>query len=212
VLGSIQQITIAQCCEVAEEVRRKYWPSGATPVDVDHIIDVGLKLTVIPLDDLRNSLDIYGFLTNDRTTIYVDSDMIVASKFEATLRFTMAHELGHFFLHKEFYESQDISSAKEWKTLLGKIDGFGLQSHEDQADEFAGRLLIPVDALRQELALMEGFLEKIRTLGKPLYQRDDLQQILQNFAADKLAPKFNVPFEVTCQRLKREAISEFAKL
>jgi Zn-dependent peptidase ImmA (M78 family) len=204
VVPSFQQITFARCCEMAEEVREKYWPSKIVPVDIEDIIEIRLKLSVIPLDNLRNTHDIYGFLSNDRTSIYLDSGMIKDSKFEAALRFTMAHELGHFFLHQEFYETHRITSAKEWKALLGQIDGANLISYEDQADEFAGRLLIPVNRLRSELTLIEDFLAELKKDNDPLYRIDNFQQILLKVVADRLAPKLNVPFEVMFQRLKRE--------
>jgi Zn-dependent peptidase ImmA (M78 family) len=128
VAPNFQHITVAYCCETAEEVRNRYWQSQAMPVDIDHIIEYGVGLTIIPLDGLRNDLDIYGFLSNDRSTIFVDSGMMISQKFEAALRFTMAHELGHYFLHREFYEAHKITTSREWQMLLGQIDGANLMS------------------------------------------------------------------------------------
>jgi Zn-dependent peptidase ImmA (M78 family) len=130
VFPSFKQITFAQCCEAAEEVRIKYWNSETIPVDVDHIIENGLRLTVIPVDGLRNDRDIYGFLSNCRSYVFVDSDVMITPKFEATLRFTMAHELGHYFLHREFYEAHTFTNVDGWKDLLRQIGGPNLIAYE----------------------------------------------------------------------------------
>ncbi|MBS1489666.1 MAG: ImmA/IrrE family metallo-endopeptidase [Bacteroidetes bacterium] len=191
---------------MAEEVRAKYSVSKIIPVDIEDIIEIRLELAVIPWPNLRNAHDIYGFLSNDRTSIYVDSGMIKDPKFEAALRFTMAHELGHYFLHREFYEAHPITSANDWKALLAQIDGANLVAYEDQADEFAGRLLIPLQDLQSELVLIAPFLGDVKRAHEFQFNTDNYQQLLLNVAADRLAPKFNVPFEVMVMRMKREGI------
>ena len=203
---AFQKITFAQCCDVAEEVRKQYWPSLEVPVDIDHIIDIKLGLGVIPMDGLRNNLDIYGFLTSDRSAIYIDSEMMITPKFEAVLRFTMAHELGHYFLHKDFYETNRVTSVNQWKNLLSSIDGPNLAAYEDQADEFAGRLLVPVADLEKALMNISGFLKKFQETSKPHYGKEEFERIAPLYAADLLTSQFNVPFELMYQRLMRENI------
>ena len=158
------------------------------------------------MDNLRNNLDIYGFLSNDRSTMHFDREMMVAPKFEAVLRFTMAHELGHYFLHKDFYEANRISSVLQWKDLLASIDGPNLTAYEDQADEFAGRLLIPVEHLEIELASLAGAMKRFQKSTEPHNGKEEFEEILPLYAADQLTSKFHVPFEVMYQRLKRENI------
>lgn len=193
---------------MAEEVRKKYWRSQTVPVNIDHIVEYGVRLDVIPIDELRAELDIYGFLSNDRTTMFVDSNMMVTQKYEAALRFTVAHELGHYFLHQEFYEANKINTAKEWKVLLGQIDGANLVSYEEQADEFAGRLLVPLEQLHLELSLLAPHLADLRTRNESIRDQSHLySQVFGIIIAERLAPKFNVPFEVMQQRLLREKIN-----
>lgn len=191
---------------MAEQVRTKYSVSRIIPVDIEDIIEIRLELGVIPWPNLRNAHDIYGFLSNDRTSIYVDSGMFMDPKFEAALRFTMAHELGHFFLHKEFYEEHPITDANDWKALLAHIDGANLVAYEDQADEFAGRLLVPLQDLKSELTSMAPFLAEVKRTNEFQFDSDNYQQLLLNVAADRLAPTFIVPFEVMVMRMKREGI------
>ncbi len=205
---AFQHITFAQCCDMAEEVRKKYWRSQSIPVDIDSIIEFGVELTIIPMDGLRDDIDIYGFLSNDRTTIYVDSEMMTAPKFEAALRFTMAHELGHYFLHQDFYESNKITTVKEWQALLSQIDGANLASYEDQADEFAGRLLVPLEQLKSELLLLAPTLAEIKTKNaSKLEELGIAKRVFGIFTAEILAPKFNVPSDVMLLRFEREQIN-----
>lgn len=202
-----QHITFAHCCETAEEVRNKYGQSQEIPINIDHLIEIGVGIEIVPMDGLRNDLDIYGFLSNDRSTIFVDSGMMITQKFEAALRFTMAHELGHYFLHRDFYETNRITTAKDWKTLLSQIDGANLVSYEDQADEFAGRLLIPLTQLISELSLIVPSLFDFRKRNEAIYKKEEFEQLLIIVIAEELFPKFNVPFEVMHRRLEREKIN-----
>lgn len=203
-----QHVTFAECCQEAEAVRGQYWPQQTIPVDIDHIIEFGIKLKVIPLDNLRNDLDIYGFLSNDRTAIFVDNGMMVLQKFEAALRFTMAHELGHFFLHRDFYRQNRVSSARDWMTLLSHVDNADLRSYEDQADEFAGRLLIPLNRLLAELASITQDLIQFKKIvtSRYNYREEELHESLLIVVAEKLAPRFNVPLSVMYKRLTHEKI------
>jgi hypothetical protein len=203
---TFQQLTFSQCRDVADEAFAQYWPSRTIPVDIDHIIEYGIPLEIIPLKGLRNELDIYGFLSNDRGTLFLDSSMMVTQKFEAILRFTMAHELGHFFLHREFYEANPITSAHDWEALLAQIDGANLLSYEDQADEFAGRLLVPKDKLVEEIIKLSDDLQDFYKKLVSFTIKEEIQLILVILISERLSPVFNVPFDVMQQRLQREPI------
>ena len=61
-------------------------------------------------------------------------------------RFTIAHELGHFVLHRERYG--EFNCSKE--AIYSGLDS--LVAIEREADEFAGNLLMPGNLLRQRLA------------------------------------------------------------
>jgi Zn-dependent peptidase ImmA (M78 family) len=87
-------------------------------------------------------------------------------------RFTIAHELGHFILHRNSQTSFDCSK----ESIYTGIDG--LKQIEREADDFASNLLMPGNLLRQKI---EGQKIDFRLLGK-------------------LANEFGVSLEAMCIR------------
>ena len=66
------------------------------PVDVEKLVDVILKINVIPIPSLYRSYEIDAFISNDFKKIYVDEYLYI--NLESQYRFTLAHELGHMVL------------------------------------------------------------------------------------------------------------------
>ena len=87
-------------------------------------------------------------------------------------RFTIAHELGHFILHRSQKQSFNCDS----QSVHTGIDG--LRQLEREADEFAGNLLMPGDLLREWIS----------------NQRIDLHVL------SAIAKRFQVSFEALCIR------------
>lgn len=85
-----------------DEVLRRHWPSGGIPVDVEHIADVGLCLDIVAVQYLHSGYGIDGFLSSYRRAIYVDS-AVQEHSILYRYRFTIAHELGHYFLHERLF-------------------------------------------------------------------------------------------------------------
>jgi len=87
--------------EEAEKFRRKYVnPPDLVPVPIIEIVELKLGLQPIPIADLME-IDIDGFLTSDLKSICLDVDIYQNPRKETRLRFTLAHEIGHWVLHKE---------------------------------------------------------------------------------------------------------------
>lgn len=63
------------------------------------------------------------------------------------IRFTQAHELGHYILHRQRQAMFNCSEASEMRNLKN-----GHQQMESEADEFASYLLMPLDDLRNQLS------------------------------------------------------------
>ena len=65
--------------------------------------------------------------------------------------FTIAHELGHYFLHKndqdEFIDGQFVNSC------FGRSESTKYQQQELEANEFAGNLVMPKAQIQDELGL-----------------------------------------------------------
>jgi Zn-dependent peptidase ImmA (M78 family) len=64
------------------------------------------------------------------------------------LRFTVAHELGHWELHREYAARLTFASFEDFARHF-KADDPSRYWLEKEANEFAGQLLVPVERLRE---------------------------------------------------------------
>ena len=74
-------------------------------------------------------------------------------------RFTLAHECGHFLLHREHIIGA-VHVDKRYPALLrSDISSQGVDAMEIEANQFAAELLVPEDLLIKEIALIENDVE-----------------------------------------------------
>ncbi len=137
--------------ERAEDFRTKYWPEITLPIDTEKVVEKRLRLNIEPKLGLFPELGIDAFPRTDLTGIVVDQESFLDDKFANRLRFSFAHELGHFYLHQGIYKGFEISTVLEWKTYMTSIPEKEYRFLEYQANEFAGRLLVPRDRLIEDL-------------------------------------------------------------
>lgn len=194
----------------ADQVRATYTKNkNSIPVDIDHIVEFGYRLEVRPLKNLKSSLDMEGMLSKDRKTIFVDSDTYTDDRFYARHRFTLAHEIGHYELHKEFYEQTQFETPEQWLELLQKIDPVDLEWCERHADEFAGRLLVPVEFLNAEIDRLRPDFDRLdqESRSRGLSYPEEIQKWKMVYVARKIAAKFEVSQKVIEIRIKTEKIN-----
>ncbi|NVK21691.1 MAG: ImmA/IrrE family metallo-endopeptidase [Kangiellaceae bacterium] len=93
----------------------------------------------------------------------VDTDTIFVNEEEYPLRqtFTVAHELGHRILHK------DWAASNQYRVLL-RNDDEPKDSYEKEADEFAGNLLVPRFLLDKYKQLSKQDLSKLFAVSVPV--------------------------------------------
>ncbi len=87
----------------ADQFFSDYWPEGTLPVEIGSIVEFRLGLDIIPVHALRAEIDVDAFLRFDLTGIIVDYDCYMEDRFQNRTRFSLAHEIGHFVLHKKIY-------------------------------------------------------------------------------------------------------------
>ena len=136
-----------ELCKKADEIRSKYWQENLLPIDMEKIIELRLGLDIEPMHGLFSMIDTDAWLKMDLTGIVVDYDSYMNDKFANRLRFSLAHELGHYFLHKDIYSNLPFNSLKEWKYFMINVSEAIYKDFEWQANEFAGRFLVPYDYL-----------------------------------------------------------------
>jgi len=188
--------------EKAELIRTKHWPQGTLPVNMEHIVEFELDLHVEPKRGLRSDADIFAGLRRDMTGIVVDYNCYMNTKFSNLMRFAFAHELGHFFIHKKIFANIGFASTDEWKDFMGEVPESEYRSCEWQANEFAGRLLVPRHILKSEI---EKLNKMIRESNLADYTSKDPDAVLLRISP-ALCRIFGVSEEVIEKRLEREKL------
>jgi len=118
-------------------------------VQVLDLAEFDLGLELVPKMNLRRAGDIDALLLGDLKTIVVDRDAFMDRRAENRLRFSVAHEIGHLILHCEFCRNLRHANVAAWRQFIKDIPEREYGWVEWPAYEFAGRLLVPPEPLRE---------------------------------------------------------------
>ena len=165
----------------ADLFREKFW-DDSIPVDIERIIDLKLEIDIIPLPDLGDA-----FISSDWKSIYVDRNKYL-NGIQNRLRFSLAHEIGHFILHKEIYNSFKITSLEKFYQFIAEIPGEQYGFLETQANIFANFLLVP----RNKLAVEKE--KRLKDFESVLDNID--QRLVYSYLAEPISKTFGVSSEV----------------
>jgi len=185
--------------DIADEARKKYWPESILPVNTEEIVEFRLKLDIEPVKYLLSTIDIDAYLKKDLSGIVVDYDCYMNDKFANRMRFSFAHELGHFFLHRDLYTKFWIVSPEDWKDFIINVVENEYRSFEWQANEFAGRLLVPRTELEAEMEKVNDILIENNLIS---FLEKDPDAVLSRISPVLCKP-FGVSTEVIEKRVKR---------
>ena len=148
------------------------------PVRIDVVAHrLGLYIDEIPLDD-----EVSGILV-----VEDNQGTIGVNKFhsEVRRRFTIAHEIAHYILHRD---KSELFIDKKYTAFRNADSSSGEMRIEIQANQFAASLLMPAILLKKEVAKLDDL-----DLG------DDL-------ALRRLAQKFDVSLQAMAYRLSNLGI------
>lgn len=133
--------------KIAEDFLNKENPTNSVPVPIEDIVEINLKIKVVPIPDLYK---IHGFdsylVVAGEITIVIDF-----GRYEGMVertRFSYAHELAHFLLHEEIYRKANIKDEEDYKKFQSSIDRDVEKRLEIQAFVLASYLLLPQDEFR----------------------------------------------------------------
>lgn len=90
----------------------------------------GVKVVFVEFSQKADNIS--GFFDCDENTIFVN-----AKEFPLRQTFTVAHELGHALLHK------DWAASDNYRILFRDADYMGDDPYEKEANAFAAHLLVP---------------------------------------------------------------------
>jgi hypothetical protein len=192
----------ASLWNIADEARIKYCPEATLPIDAEGIVELRLRLDIEPIENLLSAIDIDAYLKRDLSGIVVDDDCYMNDKFANRMRFSFAHELGHLFLHKDLYLKFGVISPGDWKDFILNVPENEYRSFEWQANEFAGRLLVPYPELEVEMKKVGEILEENNLLT---FLSKDPDAVLSRISP-MLCKPFGISTEVLEKRVKREGL------
>lgn len=129
-----------RAAQVAQETLEKHSIASPPVPIVDLAESYGFRVRAV--DFAEYSTGVAGFIDPKAGVIFVNKDDSDHRK-----AFTIAHELGHYLLHRTELEKNPNLSIL-FRIPLGSPDPNPL---EQEANAFAGRLLVPSDLLRDYL-------------------------------------------------------------
>jgi Zn-dependent peptidase ImmA (M78 family) len=154
-----------------------------TPHDV--LKECGIKKPPVPVEKiaehydiqlcvLRGSNDICGAIVRSKEGVVI---AINPAQHPNRQRFTIAHELGHYFCHPSEEEHVDRDFRISWRRAGGAK---GVDWKEVQANRFAAGLLIPEEFLERDL-------NRISELDEPT-----INHLASRYKVSALAMKFRL--------------------
>jgi hypothetical protein len=209
----VSYLTPVQLDQAVAELLRNYgvWRGASIrpPIDVDEIAEGYLGLT-LELTDLRQLLgvdDALGATWFDDRLLRVDQSL---EGKEGRFAFTLAHEIGHWQLHRPIHEMENATLAlfppqpgmKSAPAIVCQAKDRKSPA-EWQADQFAARLLMPPSHVRDAAQRVAGSSPPAWN-GLDASRKDGvLDSRLRSFAGDVIgAGDFsNVSNEAMCYRL-----------
>jgi len=144
--------------EKVGDFKKLYSRANKIPVEIEEIAGFDLKIEIVPEPGIKSLCDVDAYITRDFSSIVVDRDHYMDEKYYPRVRFSMAHEIGHFFLHKDFFMRNNIGNSTEnWLEFMRKMPEREYAFLENHANEFAGVLLVPADELLSTLNTGKSF-------------------------------------------------------
>lgn len=132
----------------AEEAAKRYNPGSIAPFPYENVLAAHEDLEIYFTDLEDVTVSGVTLFEGGRYTILVNN-----SKPETRQHFTLGHELGHYFLHKELLRAEkgivDGDTFLDGPNMLYRQDNVDKTRIELEANTFAASLLMPEDLLRR---------------------------------------------------------------
>lgn len=187
----------------ADNFNSRYNTAKVIPMPIDLIIESHLNINIVPIAGLKENLDNDGFISRDFTTIHIDQ--YIYFNVEVRYRFSLAHEIGHYILHKDIIGNLKFDNVDDWAEIYDSIDSNDYGKLEFQANHFASCLLVPDFALKPKFdEALKGILPDIKTAQEKGISRETYLEPVVSSIARKLAPAFNVSSSCMENRIRND--------
>lgn len=186
----------------ADKFLAEYHPELHLPIPIEETVEFDFEIELVPMEGLGDHLGADGMLTNDLSTIYVDQ--YVMEHVPRRLRFTLAHELSHYWLHDQLYQETKIKSVRDWEALQEAMPEEDYYWFEWQANNLAGLILVPSNQLKDHF---DATLDHARALG--LSDEILFSEVGKPFVLDELADVFDASKAAVERRLHKDNLWNF---
>ncbi len=137
----------------------------------------------------------------DWQTIIVYQGLFMDDRYSNRLRFSIAHELERYVLHKNIFDQIPHNTTEAWICFMRDIPEKEYSFIEYHANEFAGRFMVPLDTLKSELEKALLLVEENGLNRSKLCDDAHLAYI-----ANGIAKSFDLSSDVIERRLKNESL------
>ena len=124
------RLKLSQIRELTENFRRNYVHDSSLPLDIEYVIEHTLGIQIIPIEDLKKDCDLEGYFSLDFKYLYIDKDSYMDDRYYKRARFTIAHEIGHFYLHRHIIDGLKFENANHWIEFRRNIPDEGMNWFE----------------------------------------------------------------------------------
>jgi Zn-dependent peptidase ImmA (M78 family) len=206
---SIPRLTYGRIGDIAYSFLKGQGHSDSIPVPIEEIIELNLKLHIIPVQGLQDGFGAVAFTTGDFEAIEVDQ--FVQMNRSKRYRYTIAHELGHIILHKDVFEQAKVhySSIQEWAQFYVALDNEQQQWLEWQAYCFGALVLVPVNHLdRIFKERIQDYQLQFRMAKENKVPKTVYSEYFINQTASELSSIFDVSEEVIHRRIDKDGLKK----
>ena len=140
-------MTVQDICEKAEELEIKYNPEGLSPFPFEKIVEDQKDIKLINAE-ISNTIS--GAILKAENHYFI---IVNPNKPATRQQFTLAHEFGHYFLHKAILDKGtkfiDGDPVLDSGTILLREDNADPNQLEREANNFAASLIMPESLVKK---------------------------------------------------------------
>jgi Zn-dependent peptidase ImmA (M78 family) len=142
-------MTKEEICTFAEDIATKYNPSGLSPFPYEKITDENKDLEIVLAEVDQGISGAIIFLSEENLFRVI----INKNKPATRQNFTIAHEIGHYFLHKDKIKTNDNllvdgENSLDGSSALFRLDAAETTQIETEANNFAAALIMPTKLIQ----------------------------------------------------------------
>lgn len=186
----------------ADRFLTEYHPDLNLPIPIEETVEFDFEIELIPLEGLQDDYKVDGFITSDLKAIYVDQ--FVMEHRPRRFRFTLAHELAHYWLHDRLFQGTRISNVREWQRMQEAMPEEDFRFFEWQANSLAGLILVPPNQLKDHFDMTVADARERGLSDEVLFS-----EVGKPFVLDELSDVFEASNQVVEIRLDKDELWDF---